>query len=120
MVRNCTPSRATLATPRATVLPMSWSFMSRKTRLPARERQPAGERQLIADLVEHHRIAEALDHRLGGAHVIEIERHDQLLARLHAAFPQANRRAISTSRPTTRLSRSAAVASLSSSMSSNA
>src|SRR5262249_22420788 len=82
--------RVALATPRATVLAMSWSFTSRKTRLPAcasalaSGRAPADrERELIADLVEPHRIAKALDHRLGSADVVEIERHDQAIARLH-------------------------------------
>src|ERR1051326_3345355 len=86
----------------------------------AGERQPARERQLIADLVEAAPLAQAIDHRRGGAHVVEVERDDQPLARLHAASPHANRPARSTSLPTTRLSSADAASSLSSSMSSNA
>ena len=55
--------------PSATVLPMSCSLRSRNTCLPAaikllRERQPAGKGELIADLVERHRVAEPRHHRL--------------------------------------------------------
>ena len=55
--------------PCATVLPMSCSLRSRNTCLPApisvsRKGEAAGEGELIADLVERHRVAEPRHHRL--------------------------------------------------------
>ena len=64
------------------------------------KRKPAGEGELIADLVERHRVAEPLDHRLGGGDRRHIERNDQPVARIHHAIS----RAVSVSRCTTRLS----------------
>ena len=77
--------RAMLFTPFATVLPMSCSFRSRKTCLPAsveraREIEPAGKAELIADLVEHDRIAEPRHHRLRLGDGGDIEGDDQALA----------------------------------------
>ena len=46
------------------------------------ERQAAGEGELIADLVEPHRIAEPRHHRLGRRHRRHIESHDQSFARI--------------------------------------
>ena len=75
-------ARATLSTPFATVLPMSCSFMSRNTCLPARTSvsangKPAREGKLIADLVERDRVAEPLDHRSASRTDGQVERDDQ-------------------------------------------
>ena len=87
MVVKVTPSRAMQSTPPATVLSMSRSFMSRKTRLSGRrelldEREPAGEDELHADLVEARALAERGDEppRLGDAR--NVERDDQPVARV--------------------------------------
>ena len=78
--------------------------------------EPAGESELIADLVEHDRIAESADHRLRLGDRRQIERNDQSLARLehrHHPFASPSMRAYSISLRTTSLSWLAARASLS-------
>ena len=47
-----------------------------------RKRQAAGESELIADLVEPHRIAEARGHCLGRLHRGHVESHDQAFSRV--------------------------------------
>src|SRR3954454_13442119 len=41
------------------------------------KRQSAGKQQLIADLIEHHGVAEPLDHKFGVAHRGKGKRNDQ-------------------------------------------
>ena len=85
-VRNAAPSAATRAVARSTVLPISKSFASTKTRTPSAARpagqlDPAREQELQPDLGDRARECEPLPERLGLARVRHVERHDQLALR---------------------------------------
>ncbi len=87
MVRNFTPSFATWAVARSTVLGMSCSLRSRKTCLPEAESRLANARpvaavgELHADLIEVRGVADALDEALGLGGVGGVEGDDQPVAR---------------------------------------